>query len=569
MKIKKPNIKGLEISKMILFAFLIVQSLSCAKDKVSPDQKSPAIEFTAENSEYKVKTGNEVILEAQVTDVINPVYSWKLDGKIISTDLKCPFVGGKLGEYFVTFRVDAENGSVEKQVKVSVLSKLPPEINMTSSIIAYSGLDTKLEANVLYAENASYTWRLNGTVVGNEPIYNLNVTALGTQQLTLKVTNADGEDLKVFALVVLPPPIPELFFDDGHYRLSSDKTTKRFSIPLGKSLVLAPVLANISGTPVFEWTVNGTAQSSTTEFLTFTPQSKGTYVITVSAKGTDAKATVNVECVDAEGAYFREIASSNKAMVTKVFEFIPAPGQFTDFQEGSTIEQARLSVQNAVNSGTTSYVAGLGAYGGYFISGFDHSVSDVPGKADLSISGNAFETWSEPGIVWVMQDENGNGKPDDTWYELKGSETGKSGTKQRYAITYYKPSATNSDVLWSDNIGGTGSVDYNGYHTQKYYFPMFIRESSYTLIGTRLATTFKTGAIDTNPGFPWGYVDNWGDGSKANFWIEDAIKPDGTPANLKYIDFVKVHTAQLGKGVAVGEISTEAGAPTDLNFKRN
>lgn len=47
---------------------------------------------------------------------------------------------------------------------------------------------------------------------------------------------------------------------------------------------------------------------------------------------------------------------------------------------------------------------------------------------DFAIEGNAFDGSSEPGIVWVMQDVNGNGLPDDTWYQLKGSEYGKEET---------------------------------------------------------------------------------------------------------------------------------------------
>ena len=38
-----------------------------------------------------------------------------------------------------------------------------------------------------------------------------------------------------------------------------------------------------------------------------------------------------------------------------------------------------------------------------------------------------------------MQDINGNGQPDDEWYELKGSETGIDGTIQDYEVTYYRP----------------------------------------------------------------------------------------------------------------------------------
>lgn len=93
---------------------------------------------------------------------------------------------------------------------------------------------------------------------------------------------------------------------------------------------------------------------------------------------------------------------------------------------------------------------------------------------------------------------------------------------------------------------------------------MFIQDEYYTLTGTCLKTTFTVGGIEVNPGFDWGYVDNLN--SREGFDISDAIGQDGKPVNLQYIDFVKVHTGQLGKGAAVGEISTETGAPVDYHI---
>lgn len=74
----------------------------------------------------------------------------------------------------------------------------------------------------------------------------------------------------------------------------------------------------------------------------------------------------------------------------------------------------------------------LGAFGGYLVVGFDHSIEN-DGGYNIGVSGNSFDGSSEPGIVWVMQDENGDGLPNDTWYELKGSEYGKPETTQDYA----------------------------------------------------------------------------------------------------------------------------------------
>ena len=69
--------------------------------------------------------------------------------------------------------------------------------------------------------------------------------------------------------------------------------------------------------------------------------------------------------------------------------------------------------------------------------GFDHSVENS-GAYYLSIKGNQFPDWSEPGIVWVMQDENGDGEPNDTWCELKGSLYEAEGYVRDYAVTCCK-----------------------------------------------------------------------------------------------------------------------------------
>lgn len=191
---------------------------------------------------------------------------------------------------------------------------------------------------------------------------------------------------------------------------------------------------------------------------------------------------------------------------------------------------------------------------------------DGKGEADFDIVGNPLgKYWCECGVVWVSQDENGNGIADDTWYELKGSETGKPGITQRYALKYYRPTQDKQDVLSIDNDGNLTFLRRNAYHPNSGYFPWFMKEEYYILTGTCLGDQFKTEGIETNWGFDWGYVDNIND--PTGFRIENAIQQDGSPANLKYIDFVKVHTAQMGQGAAVGEISTESSAAMDLRLK--
>ncbi len=71
----------------------------------------------------------------------------------------------------------------------------------------------------------------------------------------------------------------------------------------------------------------------------------------------------------------------------------------------------------------------------------------------LLLQETLFDGSSEPGIVWVMQDENGDGLPNDTWYELRGSEYGKAETWQDYAVTYHKPTGIQLPTPWTDNHG--------------------------------------------------------------------------------------------------------------------
>jgi hypothetical protein len=550
-------------------------AVSCGKDDVPPPLKlqAPVVAVSAgtpsETGEYRLKTGESITLTAVIDYADKPVYSWVIDGKIVSTETGYTFVAGSVGEYFVNFRVDAENGSAETQVKISVLDRLSPQITLNGTEMAFAGVDKEFVAEAENAENATYVWRLGGEIVSETASYTFNRTEMGNYTLSLKVITENGQDLKGITVTVLPAPLPELFFDDGRYRtVSNAAELRKMTVPIGKSLVLAPVICNIASPTTFVWTVDGAAQAATGEYLTFTPTSQGAYRIAVSEQSTGARAEVEVTCTPPEGTYRR--TGGVKAYPTQAVDYIPAPGQFVDYQLGTTKAKALQDLQKWCADSTSGFFH-IGAYGGYYIVGFDHSVSNEPGKADLFIDGNPLgASWCESGIVWVMQDENGNGLADDTWYELKGSETGKPETKQRCAMTYYRPKAANSNTLWTDNTGRTGSVDKNGYHNQQYYFPMFITEDYYTLTGTCLASTAgMSGTTETSSCYEWGYADAISSNPtrpNKQFWIEDAIQVDGTPASLQYIDFVKVHTGTTGKGSAVGEISTEAFSLRDINF---
>lgn len=65
----------------------------------------------------------------------------------------------------------------------------------------------------------------------------------------------------------------------------------------------------------------------------------------------------------------------------------------------------------------------LGAFGGsitlQFSSGIKNDANN-PYGVDFTVFGNPTPTWSEPGIIQVLKDENKNGLPDDTGKRLPG-----------------------------------------------------------------------------------------------------------------------------------------------------
>jgi hypothetical protein len=262
--------------------------------------------------------------------------------------------------------------------------------------------------------------------------------------------------------------------------------------------------------------------------------------------------------------------------VGSIIEYKPAPGQYINDSYGRPSAAASIV-------GVTNGLVTLGFYGGYIVVGFDEPVKndpDNPYGVDFTVFGNASLGSSEPGIVMVMKDENGNGKADDTWYELRGSDHFLSSVVKNYQITYTNPGGA-TDVPWTDNLGNNGVVETNSFHTQPYYpgdeyFPE-IDQTSYTLSGTKLKDRTSQGTFWVNYRFDYGYADNnpvnfgepvdvpdnpytldvsEGCGGDA-FDIDWAVDANGDPVSLDEIDFIKIYNGVAVNAGTIGEVSTE------------
>ena len=134
----------------------------------------------------------------------------------------------------------------------------------------------------------------------------------------------------------------------------------------------------------------------------------------------------------------------------KVLEYCPAPGQFIN--EGfncQTMEEANAYAEQRFKQ--KNYVS-LGSFGGYITVKMPKEIKNRKGY-DFGIIGNPFDGSSEPGIVWVSEDANGNGKADDVWYELKGSDN----PTRDYSVTYFRPDEI-GDSLSAKDMPTTGEA---------------------------------------------------------------------------------------------------------------
>ena len=109
----------------------------------------------------------------------------------------------------------------------------------------------------------------------------------------------------------------------------------------------------------------------------------------------------------------------------------------------------------------------LGSFGGFIVFGFDHTVMNVKGLRDFRIGSPLSKTgYPGQGVVYVSFDANGNGKADDQWYEIAGSEYGKTSERRDLKIVYTRP----ADLAPSEATDGWAAYTINGSETGAYCY---------------------------------------------------------------------------------------------------
>ena len=247
--------------------------------------------------------------------------------------------------------------------------------------------------------------------------------------------------------------------------------------------------------------------------------------------------------------------------ITQIFDYVYAPGQHADLV---SLTDTAYFTGNPAEHDKWLY---LGGFGGYVIAGFDHNIKNHEG-ADFEVF--ALPSVSpEPAIVYVMADDNKDGLPNDTWYELKGNQTDNS--KRNYWLRYYRPKNSDENIRWRDSEGAFGEL-ISGYNTTTTFGWWHSSQTadSITFFGTRLPDAYENEGTDDSQywvvpkdKFTWGYAkNNYGtdynkEFSSNSFDISNAIDNTGKSVELTEIRFIKIQTAVFQQAGWLNEVSTE------------
>lgn len=549
-----------------LAILLLAGCTECGPEEPLPEP--PVITLDSPTSVYTVKAGREIEICPRYENAGEATFTWRLDNEVLGTGPTLKFASERSGRYYITLTVTNRGGTDEEELRIDVLDLTPPTISLPGSDKGFTvllGSELSLNPQVASALETAFRWTLDGKPVGDERNYVFSATERDDYVLRLDTRNEDGSDSIEF-------PVHVRSAAEIGFAWTFEQSS--YNVSVGRTIRIRVLDVENAFDAVYTWSVDGKAvQESDSPEYAYAAEREGTHAVKLEMKNgfLTASQLFTVNVCPAEGTYYRPRSGSSQVFCNKVYEFLPAPGQFVNERcTATTMEEACAYAESCLAQ--KSYVS-LGGFGGCLVVGFDHSIDNSGGDYDFAVEGNSFESSSEPGIVWVMQDENGDGLPNDTWYELKGSEWGKPETVQDYAVTYYKPASEGMDVQWTDNRGGTGTIDHLAFHEQAYY-PAWVEAESYTLRGTRLeARNYDQSGDGTYwilPPYDWGYADNYSSvdrltnrpnstaAANANrFRISDAVRFDGQPANLRYVDFVKIQTGINAKCGWLGEASTE------------
>ena len=567
--------------RLILALLIVFASFSSCKEDI---EVVPAPIISGLENVYSILEDAELKLNPSIENDNNATYLWHMNGKEVAKTLDYLFVESVPGEYKLKLKVGNDGGVAEMEITISVVERglAPVVTNVEKEYTIEVDSELKITPIITSEDEVTYAWLLGEEEVTAKSEHIFSKLQPGKHDITFKATNQWGTTEVVFSVIVTPKVIT--IETVAHTLLS----------------LVTPV--NVAEGKEIEWKVletpSGLYRVSQMKSKTpmFIAAKEGEYLLQFTSGDIIGKVKIVViKPKKTPSAYF-----------ANAFEYLPAPGQFVNtmpkYEEGDTEKDMVAKVAEAL-VGDDARMITLGGWGGYVTMGFDHTIVNVAGKKDFRIEGNAFGANSnpninppfggscEPAIIMVSYDANENGKPDDEWYEIKGSGsfTAKDeafyqkgiesendmNTHRDFEMIYHKPKVETpanitNYIYWTNNKGKDGYKFKHSYHKQSYY-PLWVKDETIKFKGIRLA---ENGIDESGEGnyfvlyaFKYGYVDNFpNNDDRSAIDIDWAIDKDGNKANLPGINFVKVYNGVDQENGWLGEASSEVARGSDLHL---
>ena len=394
-----------------------------------------------------MKAGRELLIAPSYTNAEGARFTWTCDDEVVCREASYVFRRDKAGIYYLSLRVENDYGAAEDELRVRVDALEAPCITLIEPVGGFTvaaDAELTIAPTVENGQTARFRWTIDGETVGEAAEYLFRRHECGDYEVTFSAANDDGEDSVSFTVKVLSP-------EQMPFSWEFPQTV--YNVALGRTIRLKGWNPVNAFDAEYIWEVDGTERQRGAQLeYRFEALEEGPHEVTVTMRNSYAtrSQTLSVNVCAAEGTYYRPADAASRASTVRVFEYLPAPGlwvsgyMYGPLFTATTMAEACAYVQSRFD---INYMISLGAWGGYVVAGFDHSV-------DMAIRGNPYSYQSEPGVVWVAQDENGDGEPNDTWYELAGSEYDSAETIYDYSVTYYQPTRAQAAVVWRDNRGG-------------------------------------------------------------------------------------------------------------------
>ncbi len=416
----------------------------------------------------------------------------------------------------------------------------------TDTIVLNIGDKTILAPNINSLLGNTYKWMINGKQVATGNInYTFQATEPGNFDVALKVSSWGGTDEYVYRIFVEKPLVISL--------------ENLFTVPICEVLEIKPALTGPDRSDYkYQWSIGDSVISKDRDlsFISFLP---GNYSLQLRVAAGKQSAVSAISVAVSPAQYVRNAYT--------LVEYLPAParnhnwsiiGSAQNWDFGSEFPLAyNAFLTKATEQRKQSVGAGIliGSWGGSATFKFDHTVVNVPGKADIEMT--AIVSNVDPPAVYVAYDKNKNGKADaDEWYEIKNKDHGLDDLPDyQMTFTYDSTQADTRRIYtyysWKDNqaepVRGqiinqktfTSSLTYTGAFSVRGFFPGYNMvdvatkqvglmegwSSSFTRKGKRITRDVSgTGQFS----------------QKLNIDLDLAINSKGEAVKLPGIDFIKV-----------------------------